>query len=291
MSNTIPFTEVRQDLHHPVTGSTLGQIVSRVYEGEDVQRHHFETLNKKEEVQTYKLGPTTTEFKFFDWPQLINPILDQGFGIKKLELSRGGLKAHVIFSDPTRTYKDPIGWDKGVWGSSKQLEDSVVFTGGIRPGSGFHYRRGFFRMVCTNGLVIETLEMGHGDYNHQNFKPASLADALFAKALTPQDGPVIGTSLGLSKAVQLIGSPRPENMPSFLSDLVSPLEELNGQFASNAVSQFELLINSQKEVHEIDLANGLTSAMNMLKDPPAKLPHQILNIQRSLTKLTGIYSL
>lgn len=288
MSTTVPLSENRQDLHHPVTGVILGEIISRVYEGENVQRHHFEPRGSD---KTYKLGPTTTEFKFFDWPALVQPILDQGFGIKKLDLSRGGLKAHIIFSDPKRTYADPIGWDKATWGKSKQLEDSVVFKGGIRPGSGFHYHRGFFRMICTNGLVVETLNMGQGDYNHQNFKPESLADALFAKALKPTDGPVIGSTEGLSKAVKLIGQERPENMPFFLKEFVSPLEDLTGEFASNAVTQFEMLINSKKEVHEIDIANGLTSALNLMKAPADRLPHQVLNIQRSLTKLTGIYSL
>lgn len=290
MENTIPFTEVRQDLHHPVTQAVLGQIVSRVYEGENVQRHHFEALGK-DPMKPYKLGPTTSEFRFFDWPSLVQPVIDQGFGIKKLELSRGGLKAHIIFSNPERTYADPINWDKKVWGTSKQLEDSVVFTGGIRPGSGFHYQRGFFRMVCTNGLVIETLSMGKGDYNHQNFKPESLAEALFSKALSPDQGPVIGTSQGLRQATQLLGKERPENLPFFMKEFVSPLEDLKGEFASNAVDQFELLCNARKEIHEIDIANSLTSALNKMQDPPDRLPHQILNIQRSLTKLTGIYSL
>lgn len=288
--NTIPFTEVHQDLHHPVTQEVLGQIVSRVYQGENVQRHHFEAQGK-DPLKPYKLGPTTTEFKFFDWPELVQPILDQGFGIKKLELSRGGLKAHIIFSNPSNTFKDPLNWDKKVWGTSKQLEDSVVFQGGIRPGSGFHYQRGFFRMVCTNGLVIETLSMGKGDYNHQNFKPNSLAEALFSKSLAPDQGPIIGSSKGLAKAVELIGTVRPDNLPFFMKEFVSPLEDLKGQFASNAVTQFELLVNSKNEIHEIDIANGLTSAMNQLEEAPDRLPHQILNIQRSLTKLTGIYSL
>lgn len=289
--NTIPLSEVKQDLHHPVTQAVLGQIVSRVYEGEEVQRHHFEAAGK-DITKPYKLGPTTTQFEFFDWPDLMAPVLEQGYSIEKLHLSRGGLRAHIIFSNKDLTYKDPIGWDKGVWGASKTLYDSVVFNGGIKPGNGFHYRRGFFRQVCTNGLVLETMAMGSGSYNHSNFKPESLAEALFGQVLGgPETGPVIGHSKGLQKAVQLIGTERPSNMPLFLNEFVNPLEGITGEFATEAVQQFELLCQNKKEIQEIDIANALTSAANLLQKAPDRLPHQLLNIQKSITRLTGIYSL
>lgn len=290
--------EISQVVHHPVTNEVLGNIVSRVYEGENVQRHSFLSSEGKE----FSLGPTTEAFNFVDWPDVFKPVLDEGYQIEKLSVSRGGLRMHAVLSNPTGpTYKDPIHWDQATWGKSKGLKDSVVIHGGLRPGSGFHFQRGLFRLICTNGLTIETLGLGKGDFNHINYEPDAAASALFGQSVVIGSD-IIGQQIGTVKALtrtktileKAISNPETyEDLPHFARELVSPLTDFPKRFANEALQQFDALIQNagRKEVYEMDIANVLTGAANRLPEPPARLAFKILPAQRSISKLVSLYSL
>lgn len=288
-------SETAQPVHHPLTQEVMGEIVSKVYQGENVQRHTFVTPTRE-----YRLGPTTEQFQFFDWPQIFQPVLDEGFTVNKLTVSRGGLRMHAVLSNPDGPlYDDPMVWDTG-WGTSQGLRDSIVIHGGLRPGSGFHYVRGFFRLVCTNGLTIETLGLGKADFNHVNFSQETLADQLFGvKTIIGTEqiyGQSIGTKAGLKKTTGLIKRALTEDqaeVPQYVRELLNPLTELPGAFLDKAFEQFAMLIqnSARKQVFEMDIANALTSAQNRLEKAPARLAFKILPAQRSLAKLTGIFSL
>lgn len=108
---------------------TLGTVISRVYEGEAVQRHEFISGNLTEDEQElmanpklnrpekrYKLGPTTTKFNFVDHAQAIQPLVENGFQVQTMKLGRGGLSIYTVL-EPVKplTLDDPITWDEEFW--------------------------------------------------------------------------------------------------------------------------------------------------------------------------------
>lgn len=294
----VPYTERSQPVHHPFTQAELGHIVSRQYTDENVQRHTFITGEKE-----YSLGPTTEAFQFFDWPTLVQPLLDQGFVPQKTTSSRGGLRMHIVFSNPNGpVYDDPCNWDEESWGASTGLKDSIVLHGGLRPGSGFHYTRGFFRMICTNGLTVETLGLGKADFNHVTFDESTLAAQLFTGKRVSLGtevlwGEPVGTKAGLKKTQSVLqramDAESTADLPHFVRELVTPVTELPQKYLTETFKQFEQLVQnaSRNKVYEMDLANILTSAQNKLEKTPSRLAFKLLPAQRSLAKLTGIFSL
>lgn len=300
MSTHVIVSETAKNLHHPITKAIIGKVISRVYEGENVQRHSFMA---KESEKEYALGPTTEAFHFRDWPEVFKPVLDRGFEVKKLYTSRGGLKIHATLADPKgAVIPDPVSWDKDIWGGSDGLQQCIQITGGIKPGSGFHYRNGFFRQVCTNGLVLEFLGLGRADFNHITFDSQKAAEALFGHEVTvmPDGQYLLGKPIGSRKALAKVAGMlerinEPDylaNQPEFARDLLAPLGGFPDSFVSEAVAQFMTFINNAgREVHEIDIANALTSAENRIGKVPGRVPFRLLNAQHAITKLTGIMSL
>ncbi len=307
MSNSVGVNESTMLVHHPLTREPLGEIVSRVYENEGVMRHSFFTSKK-----TYSLGPTTDSFRFVDWPEVFQPLMEQGYEISKLIIARGGLKVAATLHNPKGpTYKDPINWDSGTWGEglkNEGLKDGVTFTGGLRPGFGYHFHRGFFRLVCTNGLRLETLGLGDSNMSHTNFSSEKLIEELFGYQVvtTPSGDFLLGEPIGkmsaikkvqkvltgLNKTVYEEGEEQPI-YPPFVKELLAPLEDLSKPLRSKVVEQFEAMVQNsgRKEVYELDLANALTTATNLLQKVPSRSFFGQKNAQQSLVKLTGIYSL
>jgi hypothetical protein len=296
---TVPFTETAQPVHDPFTGALSGEVISRHYEGENVQKHFFVAQGKE---KPYSLGATTNDFNFFDWPDIVGPILDQGFTPQQTRMSRGGLKMHTILAKlDGPTFKDPMNWDSDTWGTGSQvLHEMVIVSGGIKPGSGFHYHRGFFRKVCVNGLVVESLGLGSLMFNHANYESSKLVKGLFGQDVVVTEDNILGEKVANRKGIRKLGSLMEQaqdadfiaSQPRFVRELLAPVGDLPTAFLSEANIQFQQLINKgSQSVYEMDIANVLTSAHNLMDKAPARLAFKLLPAQRNLSKLAGVLSL
>jgi hypothetical protein len=296
----IKFTESYQEVHDPFQPDVVtGTILSRHYQGENVQKHLF-IANGKED-KPYSLGPTSMDFHFFDWPDIVQPVLDQGFTLQKMTGRRGGLQMHMTLAKlEGPTFPDPVDWDTNIWGSGTQLlHEMVVITGGIRPGSGFHYHRGFFRQICTNGLVIETLGLGSMNFNHSTYEPGKLVKGLFGDNVIVTENTIQGEQVGNKKGMKRLSNlleqaQDPEfiqSQPRFVRELLAPVADLPTTFQSELNHQFEALVNSRNQVYEMDIASSLTSAHNRMTKAPTRLAFKLLPAQRNLSKLAGVLSL
>jgi hypothetical protein len=282
-------------LNHPTEPRILGQIITREYEEQGVLRHQFSNGKK-----TLNLGPSSMNFHFIDWPEIFNPILNQGYEVQKLVLARGGLKIHaVLVNMKGPRYRDPLDWDSQTWGESEGLLESVVINAGMKPGYGYHFRRGFYRVVCTNGLIVPSLQLGSADFNHQTFTPDKMLSALFGREVIVGED-IVGNAVGKKKAlkkvsevVQKIQSTEDlEETPPFMRKVVAPLTDLSPEVRSNVVEQFENLVNSKRnDVYELDIANVVTTAVNRPEKVAQRSYFQMEKLQRSLSDLTGIFSL
>lgn len=228
MSSTIIVSEERHPVHvfdEDLDRIHIGDIVSRVYEGERVQRHLYEpnsaagqvvgTRNFKDE-KVYSLGPTTTRFDFVDHAEALAPLVERGFTIEKQYISKGGLNLTAILTPPNATeIEDPIHWDDARFTSEQHLarprrmNESVMVQTSIRPGKAINYRRGWFRLICTNGLVAEVMDLGSARFNHANFSGDRLLEKIDSFPRMPTDGdkvfgPIIGNAKGCNSFASLL---------------------------------------------------------------------------------------
>lgn len=293
----------------------LGSIRSRVYEGEEVQRHEFITANLSNQSQqvmanpqnfrpdlTYRLGPTTTEFKFVDHSKALEPLLRNGYQMKDLKMGKGGLSLYAIMEpEDSSSLPDPIQWDDPFWpktdknGNLLTIRESVIVTTSVKPGKAIVYRRGWFRQICTNGLTAEVLDLGGIRMNHANFNPEKVLTALNLERsktgdLTPASamGPVIGNVNGVSRMATLLRSIlttdelpeadqdddedlsmtdrlRDQELPLFVREAVGPFVRQPNWYISSLADQFEAIANHYQrgDVRALDLANAVTTPINL----------------------------
>lgn len=226
MSNTVIVSENARGVHlidqTSLQSHEIGTLVSRIYEGESVQRHFFiEGVNPSEYfgeesipggVKTYRLGPTTTDWEFVDHPDVLNPLLQMGFTISKLFYGRGGLTMSAILNPPDfKIQEDNVSWDYEFWQEYRKntplvdygIIESVVVTSSIKPKKAINYLRGWFRLICTNGLMGSVFSWPKLRMNHNYFDPSRVEEYLNDYAVGGQfefsRGPFIGTGRGIGR--------------------------------------------------------------------------------------------
>lgn len=283
-------------IHDPITRAELGTITTRTYLGEGVLKHTFNNGTRQ-----FSLGPSTLDFEFVDWPEIFDPLFSEGYEVAQMIMARGGLKIHAVLQKPDGpTYKDPLSWDTSIWGKSNGLKESIVINAGMKPGFGYHFSKGFFRMICTNGLVVPSLMLGSGDYNHRTFSTDKLLEDLFGKSVVVVGDQILGETIGkkssLTRVSNIISTLREaedlEAVPPFMRKIVSPVVGLTEEVRSAAVEQFEQLINVRREdIFELDIANVVTSAMNRPEKVAQRNFFEQSRLQRSLSDLVGAFSL
>lgn len=93
--------------------------------------------------------------KVVDYERALNPIFEAGFEPQRLYPRRGGLQMYGLFSHPE--YQMPYIFNQGEDG----LMMALSFQGSLKPGRGYRYKMGFFRVICKNGLISEVMNLGN----------------------------------------------------------------------------------------------------------------------------------
>lgn len=297
----------------------LGNLISRTYLGEDVQRHEFEATRTD---RSYLLGTSREGMQFINHVEGMQVLHDHGYVKRDMVLTMGGTELFAVWDNPEGvTYDDPILWDKSIWDHRSELggtmTESIIQRGSIRPGLGTSFQRGFFRGICSNGLVAELLSLGRVRYNVSNWSPANLEEDLFGQdvAVLKQEqlmGERVGTNRSVARFGELLKTlrqteDRPEylaSLPKFVRPMVAPFARVPKWFLESVEKQTELFVASGlKDVHELDVSNILTNAVNITRfgDVPegeereARSPNFMITNMNSLTEkagsLIGVYSL
>lgn len=252
----------------------LGLIKSRIYEGEDVQRNFFINQSGKE----YSMGPTTDRFEFIPHTAVLEPLLSEGYKIEKINSLRGGLSQMTILTPAEpRHWDDPIDWDYEFWADNDRSEDglneSIVVQSSLLPGHGYKIDRGFFRLVCTNGMVAKVLDMGSVSANHANFNPKTLADALFGTTTVVDDrrllGPYIGNENGVAHLCDQLIHMRDDGISEDLGFYVAAdytrILSQKGWWLDGFINHLDAFCHwsGNRPFYAMDLLNSITSPVSL----------------------------
>lgn len=289
MTEKVVVSETKQEVEYLDNAGdvqSLGKVISRTYHGEDVQRFTFESTRGGEEGKSYMLGASRErDIAFINHVEPMQVLQDNGYVKRDMVLAMGGTELFSVWDNPNgQKFNDPILWDKLMWQhranlpGTGNLTESIIQRGSIRPGRGVSFRRGFFRMICSNGLVSEVMGLGKVRFNPGNWSPKSLEESLFGKDVaTIAQEHIMGERLGNKYSVRQFGSLmknlREKNtdekaeyltsLPKFVRPMVSTFTRVPKWYLEELENQTEMFGKSGLEdIHELDVSNILTNAMN-----------------------------
>jgi hypothetical protein len=312
---------------------TPGDMVSRVYEGEAVQRHQFEAMTKSG-LKIYRLGPTTTKFNFVNHTDALMPFLNSGFAITRQQVIRGGLQLFTELQPIEPHYiPDPISWDDAMWRNlpvprEHGLNETVVVISATRPKKAISFKRGWFRLICTNGMTVQVLGLGSLRLNHVQFSSDKVraflnsTNPIVKKTGDNQErlvGPWVGTKKGAERLQHVItdymlpgighivepdedggdvdddnldDAPVPEieqNVPMFIRNSIRPLARQPRWFLQDMVLQLGAIVDN-KDGDKVYAMDIVNALTNPLqRAPQGRSIIRPLLTQESLT--TGLINL
>lgn len=197
----------------------LGMMTTREFQGEDVNRLYYRpaivTPGDDDTQKTYTMGHVSDQFQVIDHAEVLKPLIAIGYTIVKIHYHRGGLNMLATL-EPAKplTLKDPLRWDKGQWDDSHNsgtIRESLFVTSGMKPGRGIHLRRGWFRQICTNGLVAEILSLGSANFSHSSWSADNLRETVrrrwpALKSGTDAQGPLVGNTQGVRRFGEVLSA-------------------------------------------------------------------------------------
>lgn len=307
---TVPIVDKSHTIHSfdPRTLQPLevGTAQVRMYQGESVFRntalHPYET-----EEKSFK--PTKNEWIPFDHQDALAPLLDRGWEITKMATNRGGFNGVFQLTRPNGLrWDDLFTADQDIWGADVGQKDGLMemiqVRHNISPGGYAVYDRGFYRLVCTNGMVRKELELGHMRMNASNFDEAELVEEMLNPPVITEDmilGDVAGTPKGARQFAEFIERQYldPEanaHLPKVAKKMAKPFESIPSWVGLNAIAQFYAIAEQKRDVREMELMNAWTGAINQPdEEGDSRSRVGVLNKVQSLTEassnLMGVFSL
>jgi hypothetical protein len=157
------------DTSRPVSGVgvdgkryPLGELITTAYEG-GARRLY---LMPEGAASPVRLGTISADrYVVPDHYQVARPLLERGFVPRVLRTRRGGASFFGLFSHPDLKYPSlrvPDG--KG----REDLEYSIGVWNSLKTGHAVRVVGGFFRIICTNGLLDQLLNLGEGSFDHRS---------------------------------------------------------------------------------------------------------------------------
>jgi hypothetical protein len=307
----------------------VGVLSARNYHGENLTRF-LVSKNADDMSNASDVGLSRQEVaEFLNFSAAQTPMLDLGFTMKDITVSRGGTDFHSLWTYPVGreiSYADPITWDHHIWGTERQkyvgqpLQAGVILSGTLRRGTGFSWQSAIYRLICTNGLA--RWENGSVLYraSGSNFNAGTLAENLFNLPVAADErqltGKTIGNRRGVSRAMRIIGdyftdATTTEERDQFLQDTppvlvetLAPITRAPQWYNMGILDQLgHFYQNTDRPITEIDIQNVVTNAVNLPRFGPqnAEIEQQGHSVSRALrmtnslvssvSNLIGIYSL
>lgn len=262
LQRTAPFYTIDEQ------GNTVksGVVGTRRYDGRLNEYFYHSDADGKQ----YSLGTRQKAVRTIDHTTILNPILDTGdYQIEKIERS-GGTGLFALLSNPDVKYQDMISWDHEMFHSpgEGELSFSLAVWADIRFGKAVRVEGGFFRSLCSNGLVSRTLGAGSFRSRASRFDPAELEQFLsegveqrFDRMSIPStDSKVLSWVNSTLEDRRL--SPEPTALPSFAQAPFQTLGSLPIWAQEELGYQLNLIQENQSTVSTLDVLNAVTNIPN-----------------------------
>lgn len=265
---TVPaFSGTREILTLDDQGETqvIGDLEYRDYEDDRRSRTMF-FHPRGEDERAYRLGGVTGRYQIIDHAEVLSPLVDAGFHLRQALYSRGGARmtafmaVDVLAADGV--WDDPFNWD-GLEGTSPLLFGLAVHND-IRPGHAVKVTAGYFRIVCTNGLMVRSFGLGNLVMNHLVFSGHELAE--WVKGIPykgPDSFPRVPTktlAAPIDWITQYTSEDGPQGLHRLVQDPVSRVVGgMNAAGAEELVTHLESLRSNEDSYSIADLVNCITN--------------------------------
>lgn len=214
----------------------------------------------------HSLGAATSQWNIVSPYDAIRPFMDRGYKVRSVVHGEGGASVVAFLSNPEVSFIDPIQWDFYAGVNIPELrglplEQSVRIRAGLRKGTGISVDVGFFRLVCTNGLVARVMDLGNVRFDHRTFTEDKIDDFCRKTPLTSPEQLPTAPSLLIPEVIRLLSIDDPVLTPRLIRE---PLERIQANTSRSVVDDLQ---NSLAEIHEsqerfnhLDLINAVTNA-------------------------------
>jgi hypothetical protein len=237
-----------------------------------------------DEEKSYSLG-TIQSPHAMDLQPLVNPILEAGWEVTNHDDWRGGTRSMTIFRHPGMIMDDWIKWDPR-YDSSSPVFASLALRADARRGSSYTLTAGFFRMVCTNGMISQQLGMGYLNFRHGD-DPAQVQDnvAGFLSGLGRQNFEQrVFKKYDVQSAQwirNLLASDETDH-PTFIGTPFNTLtSRLKGTEREELAAQMDLILSGGESTMTVmDLLNAYTNVV--------RRPSQILRLEPAINSFTSL---
>lgn len=237
--------------------------------GFEVQPDEDESPRQQE---AFSLGVVKGQYTLLDHATILKPLMDLGFEVTKMNFMRGGTRAMATLQYPGIALDDPIAWDLEQF-EKVPAKRKIFFSLGVwmdaRSMHGIHFAAGYFRLLCTNGLMSTVLGMGSLNLTHRHWNVQRVSE--FGEGVLEQAGkgktlglPTMGTkalSWGQNAIANLVA--RPEEFESLPGIAKEPLRQLRRIIPDKALTSLaDQLgeIRGEKEFSGLDILNAITNA-------------------------------
>lgn len=234
------------------------------------------TLDNK----VHKLGAVTQKSQVIHHADVIEPFLESGFKVQEVLHARGGASCLAVLSNPEITFPDPIIWDQkyltdlGLYAGSNfptnaKMEISALIRTDLRKGHGVSVELGFFRLICTNGLVASVLDMGSMRSSHSAFSVDQINDFL-EKHLDGFEPKFPGAPSQLVDGLIEIMQMEPDQVARLPRLMRIPAMKVRSELSKANTSAFIGLlqdIRRQVDFTALDVVNAYTNLAHVSKSP------------------------
>lgn len=268
IENGRPFMTVNKALQTEIAGHTQmidydsGKAKALVFIAPDGKQYSLGNPSKKQ-----------THHTIIDHPKVVQPIVDAGFETMDIVHSRGGVSLFALFRHPDIVIPDSINWDSEQYryGHSSQGEDgqlhlSIAAWADARVGKSIRLAAGYFRNICSNGLVSTILAMGSLRLTHNAFSKPKIDQfaegvmGLRNKEFSTFSPKVLEYPIKLLDEYQRDQEGTLKSLPKFVrSPFQTALASQPNWFQDEALYQMSLANDSKEDLSALDILNVITN--------------------------------
>jgi hypothetical protein len=280
----------------------IGKAVNREYlDDADTTAHVFYAPTMDGKEKRVRLGATTDSWSFVNPGDLAEQLFEAGYTLANSwnKLGKSSLEVGMEFTPPDAiTFPDLIAWDNKYWRDLTNdpqrqtgLQERLYIRMGLGTNRGIEARMGFFRLICTNGLVAEYLMLGGYKSNHATFDPARFENFIKSPrtySVEYKDGQPVLMSTVVSHAAAILPiyhlleeflrqrkewcedknnrqDFRPTGIQQTLIQPLNPLRNMNDWYMDNLIEQLGIASTEfdRDNITALDVLNFVTSPISI----------------------------